>query len=268
MQSLWQDLRYGMRGMRANPGFAALAILTLGLGIGAGTTMFSVIKNVLLSPFPYKDATRMAAFDIHDLDSARPGGRGDMRAAEYLEYRQQNHVFDGDTGGGNEDVLWTTGVGAERLDGGYVTPDTFQFLGVAAQVGRGITPEDGKPGAPPVFVMSYKMWHTRFNLDPGVLGRIFVLNGSPTTLVGIMPRRFTKRGADIWRPVELDRADTDRWFVYQGRLKPGVTMKQVEANARLRASFSCFFTRPSSAAVPDSLNARRNRKGRCGSGDR
>jgi putative ABC transport system permease protein len=82
MQSLWQDLRYGLRGMRASPGFSALAILTLALGIGAGTTMFSVIKNVLVSPFPYKDADRIAAFDIHDLDNGRPGGRVALRPAE------------------------------------------------------------------------------------------------------------------------------------------------------------------------------------------
>jgi len=230
MQSLWQDFRYGMRGIRANPGFSFLAILTLALGIGAGTTMFSVIKNVLLSPFPYKDPERIAAFNIHDLDRARPGGRTDFKAAEYLAFREQNHVFSGDTGGGNEDVLWTTNVGTEQLDGAYVTPDTFQFLGVAAQVGRGLTPEDGKPGAPPVFVMSYKLWQRRFSLDASILGKSFTLNGTPTTLVGIMPKRFTKRGADIWRPVELDRSDTDHWFIYQGRLKPGVTLKQVEAD--------------------------------------
>jgi putative ABC transport system permease protein len=230
MQSLWQDLRYGVRGIRGSLGFSSLAILTLALGIGAGTTMFSVIKNVLLSPFPYKNPEQIAAFSIHDLDRARPGGRTDMKAAEYLEFRQQNHVFSGDTGGGNEDVLWTTGVGTEQLDGAYVTPDTFQFLGVSAQVGRGLTPEDGKPGATPVFVMSYKLWEKRFNLDPAVLGRSFTLNGTPSTLVGIMPKRFTKRGADIWRPLELDRADTDHWFIYQGRLKPGVSLKQVEAD--------------------------------------
>jgi hypothetical protein len=190
MRSLWQDLRYGMRGIRANPGFSLLAILTLALGIGAGTTMFSVIKNVLLSPFPYKDATRIAAFAIHDLDSARPGGRTSMLSPEYLEFRQQNHVFSGDTGGGNEDVLWTTGEGTEQLDGGYVTPDTFQFLGVAAQVGRGLAPEDGKPGAPPVFVMSYKMWQRRFSLDPTILGRIFVLNGNPIGLLNPVRREI------------------------------------------------------------------------------
>ncbi len=230
MQSLLQDLRYGVRGIRASLGFSSLAILTLALGIGAGTTMFSVIKNVLLSPFPYKNPEQIAAFSIHDLDRGRPGGRSDMKAEEYLEFRQQNHVFSGDTGGGNEDVLWTTGVGTEQLDGAYVTPDTFQFLGVSAQVGRGLTPEDGKPGATPVFVMSYKMWQKRFNLDPSILGRSFTLNGTPSTLVGIMPKRFTKRGADIWRPLELDRADADHWFIYQGRLKPGVSLKQVEAD--------------------------------------
>jgi predicted permease len=230
MQSLWQDVRYGLRGIRASLGFSSLAILTLALGIGAGTTMFSVIKNVLLSPFPYKNPEKIVAFDIHDLDRARPGGRTDMKAAEYLEFRQQNHVFSGDTGGGNEDVLWTTGVGTERFAGAYVTPDTFQFLGVSALVGRGLTPEDGKPGAPPVFVLSYKVWQDRFNMDPSVLGRSFTLNGTPTTLVGVMPKRFTKRGADLWRPLELDRADTDHWFIYQARLKPGVSLKQVEAD--------------------------------------
>ena len=95
-------------GSARNPGFSPLAILTLALGIGAGTTMFSVIKNVLVSPFPYKDAEQIAAFNIHDLDSGRPGGRQLLKPAEYLEFRQQNHVFSEDTGGGNEDVLWTT----------------------------------------------------------------------------------------------------------------------------------------------------------------
>jgi len=87
MQSLWRDIRYGLRGLLANPGFSALAMVTLALGIGAGTTMFSVIKNVLLTPFPYKDADQIAAFDIHNLDSARPGGRSWLKAAEYLQFR-------------------------------------------------------------------------------------------------------------------------------------------------------------------------------------
>src|SRR3954453_15190604 len=93
MQSLWQDVRYGLRGLRANPGFSTLAVATLALGIGAGTTMFSVIKNVLLSPFPYKDADQIVAVQIHDIDSPRQGGRGFLDPAEYLEYREKSHVF-------------------------------------------------------------------------------------------------------------------------------------------------------------------------------
>src|SRR3954452_11413191 len=124
MHSLWQDLRYGLRGIRTNPGFSALAMVTLALGIGAGTTMSSVIKNVLVSPFPYKEAERIAAFNIRDLDSSRGGGRSFFKPAEYLEYRRGNHVFSEDTGGGNEDVLWTTPDGTEQFDGGYMTPNT------------------------------------------------------------------------------------------------------------------------------------------------
>src|SRR5215831_9397738 len=115
MQWLLQDLRYGLRGLRGNPGFSALAIVTLALGIGAATTMFSVIKNVLLSPFPYKGANDIVAFDIHDLDNGRPGGRGFLQAPEYYEYRTHNKVFAEEIGGGNEDILWTSDVGTEQL---------------------------------------------------------------------------------------------------------------------------------------------------------
>src|SRR5580698_4679979 len=101
MPSLWQDVRYGLRGMRSNLGFSALAMITLALGIGAATTMFSVIENVLMAPFPYRDSDRIAAFDIHNLDDSRPGGRQSLKAAEYLNYRAENHVFGEDIGGGN-----------------------------------------------------------------------------------------------------------------------------------------------------------------------
>ncbi len=93
-----------------------------------------------------------------------------------------------------------------------------------ALLGRVITPEDGKPGAPAVFVMAYKMWQRRFHLDPSILGRTFVLNGKPSKLVGIMPKRFTKRGADLWQPAEPDPTDKNQRFVLQAWLKPGVTL--------------------------------------------
>src|SRR5215831_18018202 len=210
MHSLWQDLRYGFRGLRATPGFTAMAVLTLALGIGAATTMFSVIQNVLIAPFPYKDADRIVAFNVHNLENARGGGRSFFPPAQFLEYQNQSHAFEDVIGGGNDDILLTTPEGTEQFDGAYVTPNTFDFLGVPALLGRTITEEDAKPGAPPVFVMAYKMWEKRFHLDPAILGQNFTLNGTPTTLIGIMPKRFTKRGADLWVPANLDPADT-RW---------------------------------------------------------
>ena len=230
MRSIWQDVAYGIRGMRAAKGFTALAMITLALGIGAATTMFSVIENVVMAPFPYREANRIAAFNIHNLDEGRPGGRSALKAAEYLEYRAQNHVFDEDIGGGNSDVLWTTREGTEQFDGAYVTPNTFDFLGVPALLGRTLTSSDARPDAPPVFVMSYKMWQRRFHRDSAILGQSFVLNGKPATLIGIMPKRFTKRGADLWQPIDLNAADDEKWFIFQARLKPGVSLKQAEAD--------------------------------------
>ena len=90
---------------------------------------------------------------------------------------------------------------------GLVTPNTFRFLGVPPQLGRGIVDADVEPGAPPVFVMSHKMWVAHYSMDPAVVGRAFVLNGVPTTCIGVMPPRFTKQGADLWKPMKLDRAD-------------------------------------------------------------
>ena len=233
MHTLWQDLRYGLRGLANRPAFSILAMLTLALGIGAATTIFSVIQNVLLDPFPYTDAERVAMIQIRDSSSTRPGGRSAFQVPEFLEYQQQNHVFDEVIGGGFEDVLQKTGEGTEQFNGAYVTPNTFQFLGVPALLGRGITPDDARPGAPPVFVMAYKMWLKHHNLDPSVLGRTYVLNGVPTTLVGIMPPRFTKQAADLWRPLALDRGDPEvsrRYFMFQARLKPGVTLQQATAD--------------------------------------
>lgn len=233
MHALWQDVRYGFRGLRKRPSFAFLAVVTLALGIGAATTIFSVIQNVLLDPFPYTDAERVAMIQIHDATDSRPGGRSAFQVPEFLEYQEQNHVFEEVIGGGNEDVLHNTDEGTEQFTGGYVTPNTFRFLGVPALIGRGLTPDDAAPGAPPVFVMAHKLWLKQYNLDPAILGRTFVLNGVPTTLVGIMPARFTKLAADLWRPTALDRADPEisrRYFAFQARLKPGVTLQQAAAD--------------------------------------
>ena len=132
MHSIWQDLRYGLRGLRNQPAFASLAVVSLALGIGAATTIFSVIQNVLLDPFPYTDAKKVVAIQIHDVSSSRPGGRTFFQTPEFLDYQEQNHVFEDVIGGTTEDALYTTGEGTEQFTGGQVTPNMFRFLGVPA----------------------------------------------------------------------------------------------------------------------------------------
>ncbi len=141
-------------------------------------------------------------------------------------------------GSTSEDVLYTSGEDTERFEGANVTPNVFEFLGMPALLGRGVMPSDGNPSAPPVFVLSYKLWAKEFNLDPKLLGRTFVLNGKPRTLVGIMPPRFTWWGADLWIPAPLDRSDPEarqRHFMMDGHLKPGVTARQAEADLEVIA---------------------------------
>jgi len=228
MQNIWLDVRQGIRSLARQPGFTLVAVFTLAIGIGSATAIFSVIQNALLDPAPYSDVDRIAYVQIRNAKNS-DGGRTAFQVPEFLEYQEQNQVFEDVIGGSFEDVLISNGEGTLQFDGGVVTPNTFKFLGVAAMIGRGIIASDAEPGAPPVFVMSHKMWFTHFNMDRGVVGRSFVLNGIPTTCVGVMPQRFTKQAADLWRPIKLSRGDpqlSQRYFVFQAKLKPGMTFER------------------------------------------
>ena len=232
LQHVWQDVRFGFRGLVTRPGFTIIAIFTLALGIGSAAAIFSVIQNVLLDPAPYSDVDRIAYVQIRDSSRSQPGGRTAFQVPEFLDYQQQSQVFEDVIGGGFEDALLTTKDGTLQFAAGLVTPNTFRFLGVAPQLGRGIVDSDVAPGASPVFVMSHKMWVAQHSMDPTVVGRIFVLNGVPTTCVGVMPPRFTKQGADLWKPMKLDRADPAqqrRYVVFQAKLKRGVTFERATA---------------------------------------
>src|SRR5438132_10513401 len=136
METLGQDVRYALRNLRKTPGFAAIAILTLALGIGASTAIFSVIENILVEPFRYPDAQRYFAVLIHDTERSEPGGRGGYTGPEFLEYVEQNHVFDRVIANDNTDVLYRSGEGAEGFEGNYVTPGIFELLGLSALRGR------------------------------------------------------------------------------------------------------------------------------------
>ncbi len=232
MESLLQDVRYALRGLRKQPAFTALAALTLALGIGGATAMFSVIQNVLLDPFPYVDAQHVVMPQVRDAKSAANSGRASFRPREFIEFAAQTQVFSNVIGSAGETILYTTRSGTERLTGSLCSGNMFQFLGVPALLGRTLSPEDAKPGAPPVFVIRYNSWIARFNGDPAVLGQTFVLNGVPRTLVGVMPPRFTKAEGEFYFAVAIDPADAatrDKSFRFQARLQPGVSLAQAEA---------------------------------------
>lgn len=236
MGSLKQDVLYCLRGFRKQPGFAAMAIVALGLGIGSATAIFSVVQNVLLDPFPYRDSQRILILEVHDLKRSEPGGRAAYPTSEFLEIRRSARTLEDTVGVDNSDVLYSTREGTERLQGVAVTSNTFQFLGVAPLRGRGILPEDGKPGAPAVFVMSYKMWLKDCDGDPQVLGKSFKLDNETRTLVGIMPPRFTYFAGDVWYPRDPDPAapNAERsYFFLQARSRSGASMRDVENDVEL-----------------------------------
>jgi putative ABC transport system permease protein len=237
LDDLGRDVRYALRSLGRSRAFAAVAIVTLGLGIGASTAIFSVIDNVLLEPFPYKDPGRMVFLRIHDTARGEEGDRQGYTSNELLEFAEQNHVFDGVIAASDDLVLYKQGEGVEQLYGADVTPGTFEFLGMPALYGRVIQPADYHPGAPPVFVMRHKTWIERFNGDRGVLNKTFVLNGTARTLVGIMPPRFGWYEADVLIPETPVRGVSTgfdgmpaRWFLL-ARLKPGVSKAQAAADA-------------------------------------
>ncbi len=238
MGTLGQDIRYALRNLAKAPGFAAVAIITLALGIGASTAIFSVIDNIMLQPFPYPDAQRFMSVQIHDTERNEPGGRAGYAGPEFLDYVAQNHVFDRVIANDNLDVLYRSGEGTQQFNGNYVTPGTFEFLGMPALLGRVMQPADYEPGAPPVFVLRYKAWVKSFGADPSIVNKTFILNDVPRTLVGIMPPRFAWGDADMWIPKKPEPAVATTavagafpqyWF-FLGHLKPGVSVREAESD--------------------------------------
>ena len=244
METLRQDIRYALRNLVKAPGFAVVAVLTLALGIGASTAIFSILENIVMEPFPYPDAERYMSIQIHDTERNEPGGRGGFTGPEFLDYVAQNHVFDRVIANDSLDVLYRSGEGTQLLRGNYVTPGTFEFLGVAPLLGRAMQPADYEPGSPPVFVLRYKTWVNEFAADPKILNQSFILNGTARSLVGIMPPRFGWGDAELWIPDKPSHAVQknvragafNRYWFFMGHLKPGVSQKQAIADVTVVAN--------------------------------
>ncbi len=230
-ESLWRDLRFALRGLSNARGFTLLAVLALALGIGSTTTIFSVIQNTLLDPFPYRDSKRIVVVRIHDLAQSGPGGREAYSESEFFEIQKQNHVFEEIVGEEGTRKRYSGADRAETWAASLVTPGTFAFLGMRTVAGRTFTPDDFRAGARPVFVMGYRTWLNQFGRDPNTLNKTFVLDGEPHTLVGIMPPRFALGNSQIWLPAKgfADLRLRDEFFL-MARLKPGVTTRQAAAD--------------------------------------
>jgi predicted permease len=242
VEDFLRDLRYALRSLGRSRTFAMVAIATLGLGIGASTAIFSVIDNVLLEPFPYKDAKHMVFLKIHDTTRGEEGDRQGYTSNEFLEFAAQNQVFDGVAAANEDLLLYKHGEGVDLLDGADVTPGTFEFFGMPALYGRVLQPADYRPGAPSVFVLRHKTWIERFNADQNLLNKTFVMNGTARTLVGIMPPRFGWYDADAYIPVTPVAAAATasaglpaRWFLL-ARLKPGISKGQAASDLTVIAN--------------------------------
>ncbi len=233
---MWHDIRFGSRVLWKDRAALSLAVLALALGIGSTTAIFSVIDNVLLEPFPYTDGQRLVAIQIKDVTSNQPYGREMFSPPEFVDYQEQNQVFDSAMGVYQNRVLYAGSGTPASWQGGFVTGNAFTFLGVQPMLGRIATPEDAKPGSPPVFVMSYKLWQKEFAGDGAILNRAFTIDGQRRTLIGIMPKRFAFWGSDVWIPTVIDRADNDpstaQYFFLLGHLKAGLTPRTAAANLR------------------------------------
>ena len=242
MDALLQDVRYGLRRLRAAPAFAATVILTLALGIGANTAIFSVVNALLLRPLPYAEPGRLVTIEH------RYPGLDDMKApvsaAGFADYQANTRSFAAmavETGWGPN----LTGVGEpERLTGARVSGRFFPTLGVAPLLGRALRPDEDQPGSNQVVVLSHGLWLRLFGGEPGAVGRTMQLNGESYEVVGVMPpgfRDFFNRRAELWTPLALppDRyADgqwTNEWLNLVARLKPGVTEEQARTEMRTHA---------------------------------
>ncbi|HXP71994.1 MAG TPA: ABC transporter permease [Candidatus Dormibacteraeota bacterium] len=251
LETLIADARYALRVMRKNPGFAAIAILTLALGIGANTAIFSVVYAVLLKPLPYPAPNQLVVvFD------AKPQEGVDFTGVSYMDFedvRAQNSVFT-ELAGNQEHDLTVTGRGEPFVaDTAVVTAGLFDVLQVAPLMGRTFVPDDGRPGAAPVAIISEKLWRSRFSADPHLVGSSINLDKRSFTVIGIMRTGFHSpiliRNQDIWVPTPDDPVfggwmtrRSGHWLSVIGRLKPGVSIAQAQAEMdgishRLAAEF-------------------------------
>ncbi len=234
METLWQDIRFGARMLMRNRGFAAVAALTLALGIGANSAIFSVVDALLLRPLPFPNSERLV--NIWRTDLNRGIVHGLTSPPEYLEWREQQKSFE-------EVSAWKVAFrsvrGAEHPEqvyGAEVTSEFLRMLGVRPYLGRDFLPDDENPGHGQVVLISYGLWQREFGGDPGWIGRTIEVDDKAYVVVGVLPYGFSPVGTsiawDLWMPYTFDRGQMDRddsSLIVFGRLKPGVSIARAQA---------------------------------------
>jgi putative ABC transport system permease protein len=244
MEILIQDIRYALRGMRRAPGFTAAAILTLALGMGATTAIFSVIRAVLLSPLPYVEPERRVMIWSRWKDFEKTW----VADGEVMDYRRLVPSLESVAAWGTDEANLTGG-GAEpvRVGMAAITANTFATLGARPLVGREFTDEEDRPGGAPVAVLGYGLWQNRYGGDPAALGQIIELDGVARRIVGVMPRGFAlptdytvsaTEPSQVWIPAQIDPKELSRNHGYYaaGTLVRGATAKQATAELRALAA--------------------------------
>ncbi len=224
-----KDLVFGLRLIRKNPGFSLIVVLTLALGIGANTAIFSVVDAVLLRPLPYKESDRL----VVAWDKGQNRGRNWYSAASLLQQREHNRVFETLAGWAQAGFNLSNKDLPERVDGMLVSWDFFKALGVTPTLGRNFNADEDRRGAPRVAIISSELWHRKFNGESSVLGQSVTVDGQTCTIIGVMSPLFRFfYGPEMWMPLALDRIGADANSGYLrtvGRLKPGMSLAQASA---------------------------------------
>jgi len=257
-ENLVADVRYALRWLRRSPAFTLIAIASLAIGIGFNTTLFTLVDALLFRPLPVERPQEL-------VDVYTTGGDGDIYATssylDFLDFKSQNQVFS-DMLGYSPSIAAVKLTDRSRLAmGEVVTGNYFQMLGVRARLGRALTPDDDKPGAPRAAVISYRAWNREYGASQSAVGQSIRIHGQPYTIVGVMPADFIGMvpliAPEVWTPLtyvddvepggiisnvpsptgntRLERRGM-RWMFVKGRLKPGVTVEQAAANFRVIAS--------------------------------
>jgi putative ABC transport system permease protein len=246
MDSLLQDIRYAIRLCLRTPGFTAIAVLALALGIGANTAIFTIVNAALLEPLPFRDPERLVV--LWETNARRPGRPNVLGPANFYRWQQGATAFERMAPFYDYRVNLTGSGEPEELIAQDVTPDFFPTLGVSPIIGRAFAPDEGGEGRTALAVLSFGLWQRRFAGDAGIVGRTIQLGGQPNTVIGVMPpdmRLFVKRGslvgkpAELWRPfvfTEAQRTARGRFMSGIARLKPGVTVEAAQAQLATIAS--------------------------------